>query len=273
MARNKWPLEYVPSNSLLTFIKKTSEPCLIEGVRINPKAIYLCVCGNTIETMINLVKTGQTRSCGCLKNLRPIDYIPHGSFLRFLKLFPHQTDSRLDKAEYKCECGNEYIAYVSNVKTGKTISCGCRRYLGTPTHGLCNHPLYGVWENMTSRCYNPKVKAYKDYGGRGITMCDEWRHSPSAFIEWGIKNGWEPGLEIDKDIKGGFMYAPEYCIFVTTKVNGNNKRSNRYIVFNNKTQTLSMWAKELGVSTVKLWYWLKKMSISEVYITKIIKDK
>jgi hypothetical protein len=197
-----------------------------------------------------------------MKIKRPKDYVPDRSFLKFISLIPHAVDARLDKAEYLCECGEKCIGYVSNVKTGKKISCGCKKGLGTPKHGLSEHPLYAAWENMYSRCYNAKVISYKNYGGRGVEMCNEWKDSPEVFIRWGLENGWQIGLELDKDIKGnGMLYSPETCLFVTRKVNGNNRRVNRKIAYNGETKTLAEWADGLGISHSTFHHRLKKWSI------------
>jgi len=192
----------------------------------------------------------------------PKEYVPQKSFLIFISLIPHPSDCKLDKAEYLCVCGNKCIGYVSNVKTGKKISCGCKRYLGTPKHGLSEHPLYSVWENMYSRCYNAKLVSYKNYGGRGVRICDEWKNSPATFIKWGLENGWKEGLELDKDIKGdGLLYSPGTCLFVTVKENGNNRRANHRITFNGETLTLAQWADKLGIKQPTLCIRLKKWNI------------
>lgn len=204
----------------------------------------------------------------------PKDYIPSNSYLKFILLLPHPTDARLDKAEYLCICGKKCTGYISNVKTGKKISCGCKRWLGTPKHGLSEHPLYSVWENMYSRCYNPKVLSYKNYGGRGVRMCEEWKNNPDAFIRWGIKNGWQAGLELDKDIKGdGMLYSPKTCLFVTCKENGNNRRVNRNVTYNGRTQTMAQWADEIGISHCALHYRLNKWSVERALTEPIFYSK
>ena len=115
-----------------------------------------------------------------------------------------------------------------NLVSGHTISCGCYRkeWAGdkSRTHGLTDHPLYGVWSSIVSRCYNENVEAYKHYGGRGIIMCDEWRNNPQQFIEWCLNNGWEPGLEIDRRENDG-NYDPLNCRFVTSAINAMNRRN------------------------------------------------
>ena len=89
-------------------------------------------------------------------------------------------------------------------------------------HGYCKHRLYGLWCDMKKRCYNKTFKQYKDYGGRGIKVCDEWMN-PKVFIDWGKSNGWERGLEIDRIDNDG-NYEPDNCRFVTAQVNNCNTR-------------------------------------------------
>lgn len=93
------------------------------------------------------------------------------------------------------------------------------------------------------RCYNPHEPAYANYGGRGITMCNEWRDSYLAFRDWAFANGYEPnkGLSIDRiDVNGN--YEPSNCRFVTRDAQANNKRSNVMLTYDGRTQTLAQWA-------------------------------
>ena len=100
-------------------------------------------------------------------------------------------------------------------------------------HGFRYHKLYNVWRNMKARCYNSNADRYQDYGGRGIRVFIRWRYSVKAFYNWSIKNGWEEGLEIDREDNDG-NYHPNNCRFVTSKVNNNNQRK-RKIAKNNTT--------------------------------------
>lgn len=91
-------------------------------------------------------------------------------------------------------------------------------------HGLSKHPIYVVWNHMIQRCYNAKCKAFRNYGARGIGVCDEWCDSPAEFIKWCEANGWDSKLEIDR-VDNNSDYSPENCRFVTHRENQNNKRS------------------------------------------------
>jgi len=81
-------------------------------------------------------------------------------------------------------------------------------------HGLSKHKLHIVWNDIKTRCYNTKTKHYKDYGGRNITMCDEWLNSFLSFYDFCINNGWKEGLEIDR-INNDGNYEPNNCQFIT----------------------------------------------------------
>lgn len=109
-------------------------------------------------------------------------------------------------------------------------------------HGHSYHPIYSVWRAMINRCYNKKSTYYHNYGGRGVRVCDEWRHDFAAFFNWSIANGWQKGLEIDKDIKGnGMIYSPDTCVFVTRKENGRKKKNNVLVVYNGESKPLAEW--------------------------------
>lgn len=92
--------------------------------------------------------------------------------------------------------------------------------------GYSGHKLYKVYTNMMERCYYKKDKSYPIYGGRGISVCSQWRKDRVGFIEWALKNGWKDGLEIDRiDVNGN--YTPDNVRFVTRAVNAKNKRPRR----------------------------------------------
>lgn len=98
-----------------------------------------------------------------------------------------------------------------------------RRAEARKTHGLSKHTLYNTWRAMIRRCYNPKHVAFQNWGGRGIKVCAAWREGPEAFVTWGLKNGWKPGLELDRKNNNG-NYTPSNCRFVTDKQQANNRR-------------------------------------------------
>lgn len=132
--------------------------------------------------------------------------------------------------ECLCDCGNVVHVVGSKLTNGHTKSCGCIRKDGRRkpaySHGLCKTRLYRIWSNCKTRCLNPKSDNYKFYGGKGITICEEWLHSFQAFYDWAIENGYGDGLTIDrKDSDLG--YTPQNCQWITQSENAtraNNKR-------------------------------------------------
>ena len=112
--------------------------------------------------------------------------------------------------------------------------------------------LYRVWDGIVQRCYNPNAKNYKNYGGRGIGMYDEWRNNFKAFESYCLANGWECGLQIDRiDNESG--YTPDNVRFVSPKQNARNKRTNHLITFQGETMCAVDWCEKYGISDSTLW--------------------
>lgn len=111
--------------------------------------------------------------------------------------------------------------------------------------------LSGQKFGIKDRCYNKNSKRYKDYGGRGVAVCSEWKNDFQAFYNWSMNNGYKKGLQIDRIDNNG-NYEPDNCRFATAKENANNRRSNRYITVNNITHTLSEWCNILNLKYKKV---------------------
>lgn len=132
-----------------------------------------------------------------------------------------------------CDCGNETYPLSTSLLKEKTKSCGCeeavifssskkehRRKLKSA------HPLYSIFGGMKNRCYCKSDINYRNYGGRGISVCREWLDDPSKFVLWASTNGWQKGLKTDRIDNDG-NYEPGNIRFVTNKENCNNTRKNR----------------------------------------------
>ena len=122
---------------------------------------------------------------------------------------------------YRCYCGVEFKVVTSDIKNGNTKSCGCRKGNGGSTHGCTKHRLYSVWYDMMNRCHNEKHKAYKDYGERGIKVCDEW-HSVKNFIE-DMDSSFIKDLTLDRKNNNG-DYSKDNCRWTTRNVQMRNTR-------------------------------------------------
>ena len=152
--------------------------------------------------------------------------------------------------ECKCDCGNIKNVTSSNLK-GKTKSCGCLKRELEVKHKMTGTKLYNTWTHMKSRCFNSNDKHYKDYGGRGITVCDEWKDNFQSFFDWSMSNGYADNLTIDRKNNNG-NYSPENCAWSTNKEQQRNKRNTCYLTYKEKTQSASEWAEEYGISVKTL---------------------
>lgn len=112
-------------------------------------------------------------------------------------------------------------------------------------HGMKHSRLYNIWCNMKARCNNPNHTYYANYGGKGITVCDEWNDFIS-FQEWALKNGYSDALTIDR-IEVNEGYSPDNCRWASMKVQENNRSNNRLITFNGITMSVAKWAEKSGV--------------------------
>lgn len=156
----------------------------------------------------------------------------------------------------KCDCGNEKIVVANRLRSGETRSCGCLRSIRTKetfkTHGHSKTRLYRVWAGMKTRCYNANSDNYKYYGGKGVTMCDEWKNNFSAFERWAIENGYNEDARsqectIDRiDTSGD--YSPQNCRWSNHVEQCNNQTSNKLLTYQNTTKTMSEWSKETGIN-------------------------
>ena len=149
--------------------------------------------------------------------------------------FDHMGANHMSFWQYRCKCGNTHIARANTIahqtKKGdpEIPSCGCVELARKTKHGFRKakdtHPAYRAYRGMMSRCYDTNCPDYRWYGALGVTVCDEWKDNPEAFVKWSLENGWAKGLHIDKDILSNakgihpHIYSPETCQWVDARTN------------------------------------------------------
>ena len=152
--------------------------------------------------------------------------------------------------ECKCDCGNITVVRKFNILNGITKSCGCLKLIMTKkintTHGMTKTPLYQAWINMKARCLNKKHKAYDDYGGRGICVCDEWINDFNSFMNWANINGYDKTLTIERiNVNGD--YCPDNCSWIPMSDQLKNKRNTVRLSLNGDTRIISDWSTITGI--------------------------
>lgn len=166
-----------------------------------------------------------------------------------------------NKIMYKCvcDCGNISIINGSNLRSGNSKSCGCVNHEPNNhnfKHGKIHTRLYRIWHGMKNRCYNTSNKDYKNYGARGITVCDEWKDDFMAFYNWSMSNKYNDILTIDR-IDNNKGYSPTNCRWVDITEQIRNRRNTLYVTYQGKTKPLIEWCEilNLNYSTVKGRYY------------------
>lgn len=150
----------------------------------------------------------------------------------------------------RCECGTEKVVSELSLVRGESKSCGCLHKNSMTSHNKAYTRIYRIWGHLKGRCLNKKHHAYKDYGGRGIAVCDEWLNF-EPFYDWAMSNGYKEDLSIDRiNVNGN--YEPNNCRWVTIKEQNRNRRSNKLITYNNETHCIAEWAEIYNINRKKL---------------------
>lgn len=176
----------------------------------------------------------------------------------------------------KCDCGNKVVVSAYNLKK-QTRSCGCLQkelFLKmNKKHGMYGTRLYRIWNNMKNRCYNKNVKAYKNYGDRGIKVCDEWLDKKNGFKNfylWAMNNGYKENLTIDR-INNNGNYEPDNSRWATRSEQNHNRKNSIMLTYNGQTKHITEWAKEYNLSRDCLWerLYVLNWNLEKSLLTKI----
>lgn len=176
-----------------------------------------------------------------------------------------------------CDCGNKKIVRRDQLMDGTIKSCGClkRKY-------KYNCPrLYTIWRHMIERCTYAKNSNYKNYGGRGIKVCEEWsskRNGFDCFYEWAIKNGYNPNANFQEctldRINNNGNYEPSNCRWVTNYIQSRNKNNNVYIKYNGENKIMADWAKQYNIKpNIFRYRYINGWSFEKIVNTPVKKRK
>lgn len=266
---------------MLTVVKRMPDKIANSGKPVT-QWLCQCDCGGTTITSTQRLTSGHTTSCGCKVKANKGSRFEDLTGQRFNRL---TVIRYLDKSERtvrtynwlcRCDCGKLVKGNANKLKNGLQKSCGCLKEeckydIGevNKKYEHVNKRLYSVYKGMLNRCYDPQHQSYKSYGGRGITVCQEWLDDYDCFAEWALANGYDPKAKqgdctIDrKDVNKG--YSPDNCKWVSNAEQANNRRDNVRITYNGETHTMSQWSKILNVNYSSLWRYIrgKGMTLEE----------
>lgn len=199
------------------------------------------------------------------KEIKPGDVFDRLTVVRFAGTNKYRTKTW----ECLCACGNIRIVRGTELRSGRQKSCGCHRteiFIARNTeHGHTSRaktsPTYTSWKKMIARCTNKNYYQYKNYGGRGITVCEEWRDFTVFLRDMGER---PKGKELDR-IDNDLGYSVSNCRWATHTQNNRNKRNNRLVTYKGETRCAREWAEKLGIDYHTLQYRLNKWSVKDAF--------
>lgn len=209
-----------------------------------------------------------------MKNIKKVNDLTGKKFGKLEVISLADTNTRKTYWVCKCECGNLKNVRSDSLICGAIQSCGCLKKKQDLINLTSNHShkqsktrLYQTWQGMKARCYNKHNSRYHRYGGKGITVCDEWKNDFISFCNWANENGYSNKLTIDR-IDNNKNYSPENCRWVDTKTQCNNRDTNIKITIGNATKTLTEWCEIFMLDYKKIYaryYRNEFISIDELF--------
>lgn len=235
----------------------------------NSNSMWLCVCECGKERIVRGTRLTNniTKSCGCIIRTD----IKGKRFGRLVAIKFHHVEKQKAFWECLCDCGNKKNIRASDLIKGSITSCGCFRneilLKRVRKHGKSDTSIYNVWFGMKQRCENQNHTSYKNYGGRGIKVCDRWQNFENFYADMG--ESYKQGLTIER-VENNRNYSPDNCEWVTWKKQNNNRRSNRIINLNGVTGTLMSFCEKYDIKYEIAKYRLNKgWSVEKTFSTPV----
>jgi hypothetical protein len=212
---------------------------------------------------INNLKTNHSKR-NQSKSLDDLTGLTFGR-LKVLKLLDKRTKWGNRYYLCECQCGNQKEITGKDLRSGQTVSCGCYNKEKSTKHGMYKSRIFNIYRGIKDRCFNKNRPEYIYYGGKGITICEEWSDKENGFInfyKWAIENNYDDNLSIDR-IDGNGNYCPENCRWVTHTEQMRNTSRCTYLSKDGKTQTIAEWSREIGTCQSAIKKRIEKFSIEK----------
>ena len=193
--------------------------------------------------------------------------------LMVLSLFRTTVPPRETWAICLCECGQTRNVRVADLKNRHTRSCGCYKRESVTTHGQSGFgktQVYRAWRSMRERCLNPRIKHFRNYGGRGITVCERWNSFELFFTDIGHPPSKKHSLD---RIDNNGPYCPENVRWATKSQQMNNRRNSRYLTHNGITETISEWSRIIKLTRQVICYRLENGWSTAEALTTAVHEK
>lgn len=228
-------------------------------------------CGASYERTLKQVnqaikKRGAWRCSSCAAGHNKLSLV--GQKFGRLSVLAMNPDRKHSKTTWdcQCECGNKVTVIGASLTKGNSKSCGCLKIESLTeraTHGKTGTREYRIWQAMQARCDNAALPGYKNYGGRGIAVCERWRVFENFFADMGPC---PEKFSIERVNRDG-NYEPGNCIWANHTTQMRNTRRTRFLTLNGTTKCLKEWAQQIGIDQASLRERLDKWSLEKALTT------